>query len=55
MASNNHATSSVKDSIVWISCYIIKEVEKVSVGVFGYGILLLSNLVEVYKKFLSTA
>ena len=55
MSSNHLATILVKDDIVKISGHIIKELEKVSVGVFGGRGLLLSDLVETDKEFLSTA
>ena len=51
MASNHHDTSLVNDSIVRISGYIIKELEKGSVGVFGGRRLLLAELVDTYKEF----
>ena len=52
MSSNHLATILVKDDIVKISGHIIKELEKVSVGVFGGRGLLLSDLVETEKEFL---
>ena len=51
MASEHHATSSVEDGIVRISGYIIKELEKGIVGVFGGRILLLADLVDTNKEF----
>ena len=51
MYSKHHATRSVKEAIIRISGYIIKELEKGSVGVFGGGSLLLANLVETNKEF----
>ena len=41
----------VEDSIVRISGYIIKELEKGSIGIFGGRILLLDKLVETDKEF----
>ena len=51
MASEHHATSSLKDDIVRISGYIIKELEKGRVGVFCCGRLLLANIVDTNKDF----
>ena len=52
MSSNHLSTISVNNDIVKISGYIIKELEKGSVGVFGGRGLLLSDLVETEKEFL---
>ena len=51
MASEHHATSSVEDTIVRISGYIIKELEKGSVCVFSGRSLLLADLVKTDKEF----
>ena len=50
MASEHHSTSSVKDAIVRISGYIIKELEKGSIDVFGGVSLLLAELFDTYKE-----
>ena len=55
MASDHHTTILVKDAIVRISGYIIKELEKGSVGVLCGRSLLLAKLVETDKEFLSTS
>ena len=51
MARDHHANISVEDAIFRISVYIVKELEKVSIGVFGVRILLLDKLVETGKDF----
>ena len=51
VAREHHATNLVNGAIVSISDYIIKELEKESVGVFGGRSLLLADLVETYKGF----
>ena len=51
VVSEHHATSLVEDEIVRMSGYIIKELEKGSVGVFGGRILFLAELVDINKEF----
>ena len=48
---HHHATSSIDDSIIRLSGYIIEELEKGIIVIFGGRSLLLSELVETNKEF----
>ena len=51
MAGEHHATSSVGDAIARISGYIIEELEKGSIVIFGGRSLLLNEIVDTNKNF----
>ena len=51
MDGEHYATSSVEDAIVRVSGYIIEELEKSSIGIFGGRSLFLAELIETYKEF----
>ena len=51
MASEHHSIRLVDDTIVRTSGYIIKELEKGSIGIFGGRSLLLAMLIENDKEF----
>ena len=51
MAREHHATSSVEDAIVRGSGYILEELEKGGINIFGGRRLLLAKLVETDKEF----
>ena len=51
MASKHNATILVDDSIVRISGYIINELDKGSIGIFGGISLLLDKIVDTDKEF----
>ena len=51
MAGKHHAASSVEDAIVRVSGYIIEELEKGGIGIFGSRSLLLAELIDTDKEF----
>ena len=51
MAREHHVTILVEDAIIRLSGYIIEELEKDSIGIFGGKRLLLADLVNTDKDF----
>ena len=51
MDGEHHATSLVEDAIIRVSGYIIKELQKGSIGIFGGRSLLLEKIDDTDKEF----
>ena len=51
MAREHHVTILVEDAIIRLSGYIIEELEKDRIGIFGGKRLLLADLVNTDKDF----
>ena len=49
MSGKHHTTSSVEDDIIRVSGYIIEELEKSSIGIFGDRSFFFAKLVETNK------
>ena len=50
MASKHHVTSLVEDAIIKVSVYIIEDLEKGSIVIFGGRSLFFANLVDTNKE-----